>query len=95
MTSDVELRRALMQACGSASVAVSIIDNGGADAHVLLAKVRDALMRGFNGAPIIRRQTCPAGVHRDWWADGDTLDCPWCRIADLEGASAPADAGAA
>jgi hypothetical protein len=42
------------------------------------------------------RQTCSRGVHRDWWADtdnGEPVDCPWCRIAVLEGAPAESRSG--
>lgn len=85
MSSDQQLARSLMQAVGSASVAVNIIDNVcGNDPWKTLAEVRAELERGFNGHPIIRPQTCPRGVHRDWWADGEDLGCPWCRIDDLE-----------
>jgi hypothetical protein len=83
------LARALMRAVGSQSVAVSIIDNGG-DPLKVIAETRAALVDGLEGRPRITEQSCPRVVHRDWWTDGDDedLDCPWCRIAALEGAPA-------
>lgn len=94
MASDMQVRRSLMRAVGSQSVAVAIIDNA---AHTCptCAKTRAALVDGLEDRPLVRLQTCPAGVHRDWWADGEDLDCPWCRVAELEGAPASASAGAA
>lgn len=88
MTSDTQVRHALMQAVGSQSVAVSIIDNNPGDPVRVVAEVRAALVRGLDGNPPVRLQMCPRGVHRDWWADGENLGCPWCRIAVLEGAAA-------
>ncbi|TDD97579.1 hypothetical protein [Actinomadura rubrisoli] len=91
MSDDQQLGRSLMQAVGSASVAVTMIDNAaGGDPWKVLVEVRTALVRGFNGRPLVRPQTCPRGVHRDWWADAEDLVCPWCRIAALEGNPAAA-----
>lgn len=73
-----------VRAVGAASVALHIIDNGGADPHLVLAKARTALIDGFNGRPRVSLQTCPAGQHEPWWATGENLPCPWCRIYALE-----------
>lgn len=85
MASDMSIRHGLMQAVGSASVSIAIIDNS-TDPCPTCAKTRAALVDGFNGRPLVKPQTCPRGIHRDWWADGTDLDCPWCRIDDLEAA---------
>lgn len=88
------LSRALMRAVGSQSVAVSIIDNA-PETCPTCAKTRAELVDGLEGRPRIVEQSCPRGLHRGWWADGTGLPCPWCRIAELEGAPALTDAGAA
>ncbi|PVC80557.1 hypothetical protein DBP19_36075 [Streptomyces sp. CS090A] len=38
---------------------------------------------------VMNPQQCPAGKHADWLVDSEyTHACPWCRIAELEGATA-------
>jgi hypothetical protein len=89
MSDEAEIRRSLMHALGGQALAVSLIDNGrGEDPWALLARVRTALVDGVSGQPLIHLQVCPLGIHRDWWTDGVDEPCPWCRIAELEGAPA-------
>jgi len=83
MASDASIQYSLMKSVGAASVAVTIIDQS-PEPCPTCAKTRAAIVDGFNGRPLVKPQTCPRGIHRDWWADGDDLDCPWCRIDDLE-----------
>jgi hypothetical protein len=85
MAADPSIRYSLMRTIGAGSVCLAIIDQS-PDPCPTCAKTRAALVDGFNGRPLVKPQTCPRGIHRDWWADGDDLACPWCRIDDLEAA---------
>lgn len=86
MAADPSIRYSLMKAVGAASVAATILEHGGPHPYRVIAEALASLRDGFNGRPLVKPQTCPRGIHRDWWADGDDLDCPWCRIDDLEAA---------
>lgn len=82
MATDPSIRYSLMRATGAGAVGITIIDQS-PNPCPTCAKTRAALVDGFNGRPLVKPQTCPRGIHRDWYADGDDLDCPWCENDDL------------
>lgn len=89
MADERRLRESVMRAVGAASIAATIIERTfGWKSDPTLVQVHEELVRGVGTEPRYRLQTCAAGVHREWFAEGEGLECPWCRIAELE--SAPA-----
>ena len=82
MTEPPDLKINLMRAVGAASVGIAIIDNA-PGACPVCAKVRAELADRLDGRLQFHQQTCPRGVHRDWWADAPDLKCPWCAVDDL------------
>jgi hypothetical protein len=84
MTEERTLRVAVVAAVGAAHVAVAMIDNAVRYRCPVCEEVRAELVSRLTGGPQMRQQTCPRGVHRDWWADGKDLDCPWCEVDDLQ-----------
>lgn len=89
MASEAELRSLLMRARGAAALGVSIIDNArSSPADVIVAQVRESLLKAFAGDLPLQVQVCENGQHSDWLteaaAETPPLPCPWCRILTLE-----------